>query len=294
MLAMPADSMPMTDCHVHVVSDDASRYPMLSPRPYTPEAATAKQLDAMLDRAGLGRVVIVQVSAYGTDNRCLVDAMSAMRHEVRGVIQTTAEVSGAELDAYHARGVRGIRLNLLSFGEDDPRVAKAALAEAAGQAARNGWHVQIFTSAGVAAGIGEAIAECPVTVVLDHFSMLSVKQRGGAEEVAIRGLLADGHVWVKLSGTYRLDSAGDARAGDAVAGLARDLYADNPQQLVWGSDWPHLRQHAAPLQADPPPTPYRDDIDAAELLADCQGWFADDAVARQRILWQNAETLYDF
>jgi predicted TIM-barrel fold metal-dependent hydrolase len=51
----------------------------------------------------------------------------------------------------------------------------------------------------------------------------------------------------------------------------------NPERLLWGSDWPHLRVV---------PTP-----DAADLLALFKDWAGSDALARQ-VLQVNAEALY--
>ena len=288
---MPASPSPtITDCHVHVVEDYA-RYPMLLPRPYTPPLATRQQLHAMLNRIGASRVVIIQLSLYGTDNRCMLDAMADIasdpthQHQVRGVIHTTPDTSLSDLDAYHQQGVRGIRINLLSYGISDVAVARTRLKQTARQCAGNGWHVQIFTTADIIASLADDIKSCPVPVVLDHFAMLSTRQRGSADELAIRRLLADGHVWIKLSGTYRLD---DANARD----LQADLYADNPDQLVWGSDWPHPPEHKELPKAHPPTLAY-EAVDSGVLLANCRTWLGD-GKAETRVLESNPQTLYDF
>jgi predicted TIM-barrel fold metal-dependent hydrolase len=51
----------------------------------------------------------------------------------------------------------------------------------------------------------------------------------------------------------------------------------NPAQLVWGSDWPHLRVEPVP--------------DAAALLQLFRDWTGDEALAR-RILADNPARLY--
>ena len=52
-------------------------------------------------------------------------------------------------------------------------------------------------------------------------------------------LLSEGRIWVKLSGLANISDLGptleDARA------IHEALLAANPEQLVWGSDWPHTK-----------------------------------------------------
>src|SRR5262245_6975104 len=65
------------DCHVHVIGP-TSRVPLASPRSYTPMDAPLPVLEAMMTRVGLDRAIIVQPSIYGTDNSCLLDALSRL------------------------------------------------------------------------------------------------------------------------------------------------------------------------------------------------------------------------
>src|SRR3712207_6564720 len=62
------------DCHVHVFPDPA-RFPFWDGRAYTPPVATADDLLALQRALRLDRVVIVQPSVYGTDNRATLDGM---------------------------------------------------------------------------------------------------------------------------------------------------------------------------------------------------------------------------
>lgn len=277
-------NFPVTDCHVHMIGDP-TRYPMASPRSYTPASAGSDQLDNMLSRTGIARAVVVQLSSYGQDNSCLLDAMAELRHEARGVVHTSADTRVTDLDNMHSKRVRGVRINLKSTGANDPAMARLQLQQAAAHCDRNGWHVQMHTTPDIVAELADAIVDCPVPVVLDHFGLTSAINRGSTGEIAIRRLLSEGHLWIKLSGNYRLDNP------DAGA-LARDLYSDNPDQVVWGSDWPHTPKHDGVLKHNPPTLPNRD-IDAADLLDEFQRWFDDEGVLK-RILCKNPERLYGF
>lgn len=277
-----------TDCHTHVAGP-RERYAMVSPRAFTPMPAPPQAMRAMMDRVGIDRIVLVQFSVYGTDNTCMLDGLDALGDCARGVATPPAGMAGSDLDAMHARGVRGIRVNLNTTGLNDPDLARERLATAVGQCERNGWHIQLFTTPAVISALSADLTGLPVPVVFDHFALLPPVERGGEAEGIVRSLLAAGKGWVKVSGTYRL-SAPQAR--EAIRTLARDLYHTNPDRIVWGSDWPHSPRHAGVAQPDPAELPYRD-IDPADMLDTIRQWF--DAPGEwRRILVDNPAALYGF
>jgi predicted TIM-barrel fold metal-dependent hydrolase len=72
------------DCHCHVFGP-AARFPYSEPRSYTPDDAPLEAYLAMLDRLGFERGVLVQPSAYGRDNRAILDALAREPKRLRGV-----------------------------------------------------------------------------------------------------------------------------------------------------------------------------------------------------------------
>ena len=106
-----------TDCHVHVF--DPVRFPYVSDRRYTPPAATADELAAVHGRLGVQRVVLVQPSVYGSDNRCLFAALDQFGGRARGVAVVGDGDDAARLGAMHTSGVRGVRLNLQVTHQSD-------------------------------------------------------------------------------------------------------------------------------------------------------------------------------
>ena len=64
---------------------------------------------------------------------------------------------------------------------------------------------------------------------------------------ALRELLRDDHVWVKVSGIDRISRAGPPYA-DAVP-FARALVEVGPTACVWGTDWPHPNHTHVPDDA---------------------------------------------
>jgi D-galactarolactone isomerase len=102
------------DTHVHVF--DRSRLPAgLTPEP-TPDAS-ARSYVAVRDKLGLERTVLVQANGYGTDNRCMLDAVQTLGpSRTRAVAIVDTDVSDEELASMHHQGVRGLRFHMLEGG----------------------------------------------------------------------------------------------------------------------------------------------------------------------------------
>src|SRR5438034_3398366 len=133
------------DCPVHAFGD-LQRYPFAPGRVYTPETASIAELRACLDALHMDRVVIVQPSVYGTDNRCTVDAVRELGRRARGIAVIDANTPDAALDELVRAGIRGIRLNLTQGGVSDPAVALQRFRTAAERAKTLNWHIQVNTS----------------------------------------------------------------------------------------------------------------------------------------------------
>lgn len=223
------------DCHMHVFGDPA-RYPPAPVRAYTP---TPAGLDAYRPTVpGFTRVVIVQPSAYGTDNRCTLDALGSAPATTRAIVVIDETTDDADLTAWAKRGVKGIRLNLVSNATPAPDAAIAELRRAALRCAPLGWHVQIFAQPALIAALAPTIASLEVPVVIDHMGATD-----GTLSVApaMLKLLEAGKIWVKLSGANRVSRKGGDFA-DAIP-VMRTLLAANPAHCVWGTDWPHIGAH---------------------------------------------------
>jgi predicted TIM-barrel fold metal-dependent hydrolase len=289
----PAFDVPAGACDAHVhVFGPYDRFPLWSGRRYTPGPASVESLLGLQRALHLSRVVVVQASPQGTDNACLVDALQRLPaggSQARGVAVIDAQTSDDALKAMHRAGVRGVRVNLESAGQNDPAAARRQLAAAAARAAPLGWHVQTYTTLAVLASVADAIAALPVPLVIDHFGR-PVAADGPAQAGfdVLLSLVRTGNVYVKLSGGYRISEHADwADAGP----LARALVEANPDRLVWGTDWPHPGGGGGPRSPDvlEPFIPV-DDGRALNRLAE---WIASPALLR-KILVDNPARLYDF
>ncbi|WP_233238806.1 amidohydrolase family protein [Bordetella sp. LUAb4] len=277
------------DCHVHVF-DDGTRYPWDSARTYTPAAATLDELLALHARIGVDRMVIVQPSAYGADNRCTLDAVARLGKAGRAVAVIDESTSDEALRAMHAAGVRGVRVNLETTGQHDPEHARERLFWAAKRVAGLGWHVQTFTNLKTLAALADALTALPVTLVVDHFGRAQAEQ--GIAQPGFAMLceaVASGRVYVKLSAPYRISRLADYT--DAVE-LARALIAANPDRVLWGSDWPHPGTAAGMPKPLDEITPFRAEDDE-RAMARCLEWAATSAQAR-KLLVDNPARLYEF
>jgi len=280
----------VTDCHMHIFGTE-DIYPLSLSRTYTPPPAPLTRYQAMTKAVGIQRSVIVQPSAYGVDNRCTLDATQAMGTNARAIVGIDATTRDADLDAMHASGARGVRLNAASRGLRDEAQLIELIDTTVARIARLGWHLQIFTDVAVIAKLAGHLRTLPIPLVIDHMGLADAAR--GADQPEFRAmceLLAAGKCWVKLSGAYRV-SKREPDFPDAAA-IIRALIAANPDRLVWGSDWPHTASHGHTQSAAAPPLHYRP-IDSAALLeqlAECAG----DAVTLRKILVDNPAGLYGF
>jgi predicted TIM-barrel fold metal-dependent hydrolase len=278
------------DCHTHLHPDPA-KFPFFAGRSYTPEPALPEQMAALHKALGIQRVVIVTPSVYGTDNSATLHGITARGTDARGVAVIDAKTSENDLDALDRAGIRGIRLNLLTAGINDPNVGRQRLRDALPRAAKRNWHVQINTTPAMVAAISDLVATSPVPLVFDHFAgarpELGLAQPGYPE---LLDLVRSGKAYIKISGVYRSSK----RAPDYpdMAPFAKALIAANADRVLWGTDWPH---------PDPAPPPGGKATDVTPLLQLDDGrllnllavW-APDAAVRRKILVDNPARLYRF
>ena len=266
-VALPGGSC---DTHIHVIGP-TDAYPLDPRRNYTPVACSLALYRSVMAACGIGRAVLVQPSFYGDDNRALLDALREGGAAFRGVVVPSAGVTDAELEAMHALGVRGLRLNLVN-----PQiVALDDVIALCARVAPLGWHlqVQIRWDDAAQALLARVAERITLPLVIDHMGRPTTREA----PPTLLDLLASGRAWVKLSAPYRT-SAQEAPHADLLP-LVRALVAANPDQLLWASDWPHTELATTPHDAD-----------LVDLLAD---WLGSDALL-QRVCVTNPARLYGF
>ena len=269
------------DTHCHVFGP-AAKFPYAEPRSYTPDDAPLEAYLAMLDRLGFDRGVLVQPSAYGRDNTAMLDALTREPKRLRGVAVGGTELTPAVLKAWHKAGVRALRANEFrrdgkpyyqnGVGLKDVEPFYPLMQEL-------GWHLQLWIDTRDLPELMPQLDRVPVPIVVDHMGRL--EHHHGTHNPGFQALLravGGGKFWAKLSGTYRL---GATPPDYAQAKPFHDaLVAANPQNLVWGTDWPHPRPEG--------PVP-----DAQRLIDVFLEWTPSPAL-RQAILTDNPARLYEF
>lgn len=258
------------DCHLHVFDATAP----VRPGHYQPGHHPLAAVEPLAAAQGLGHLVLVQPSVYGTDNTVMLQALRQSGGRHRGVAVVDPSIPDAELDAMHAAGVRGVRFNLVSPAGQGGDVAAALLALAPRLRAR-GWHVQWYVPAQALPDLVLWQARTGLCFVLDHLAGLAAGLAPDHPAWPAAQALADAGAWIKLSGWYRLGAAAPYAA--LLPHIQRAAALFGPR-MVWGSDWPHTS--FAPAQAPA----------YAALLTPIRSAFDDGQV--QAVLHTQARMLY--
>ena len=194
-------------------------------------------------RLGIERVVVVQPSAYGTDNRCTMDSVGILGDSARAVVVVDQSVTEDELADLTGRGARGIRFHMLAGGV----LPWEILGEMAARVNEHDWHVQLQLDGRLLPEYTSALRRLPCDLVIDHTGKFlePVATDHPAFQVLL-DLVDSGRCWVKLSAPYETSQIGPP-CYDDVGALARALVKAAPERMLWASNWPH------PSAQDNPP-----------------------------------------
>lgn len=274
-LALPQNAC---DCHAHILGP-VSLFAYAANRVYTPSDCLLPYYRDMLATLGVSRAVLVQPSVYGSDNEVLMRALVEVGPAYRGVAVVDWDIEIAALEKMHAAGVRGVRVNIVDVKESKDALPMQQLKALAARVAPLGWHMEFLLHADQFPDLDEDLADFPVEVVFGHLGYMSTGR--GLDEPgfqALLRLLKRGRSWVKLTGPYRISS--ETMPHSDVTQFAHALLATAPDQIVWGTDWPHVMVKGA----------MPNDGDIADLLSI---WIPDENL-RRKVLVDNPARLYGF
>jgi predicted TIM-barrel fold metal-dependent hydrolase len=270
------------DCHFHVFGPP-ERYPYAADLRYRPPLAPLADYLALARRLGIERYVLVQPSAYGRDNACLLDALRELgAGSGRAIVDVDENLPDAEIERLHGLGVRGVRVNVNPVKPPEPAYSETLLPRIRRLEARLagiGWHLDFLTPGWLTAELMPVLKKLRLDFTLAHLGMFPAS--AGAEQPGFRQLLellrsGEGYCWVKLTGVYRMARApGFADA----APMAQALVAAAPERVIWGSDYPHLS--------------FADRVGSVELFNLLAQWAPDEAT-RRAILVENPRRLFGF
>ena len=268
-----------TDSHFHVFGP-VDRFPQSAAR-YDPILAPLEEFEALAKADGIERMVFVQPSAYGKDNRCMLEAMERVEPVLRrGIAGLDPSIGEAELRKLHDLGVRGVRINVSPVQKFEPGLSERVIDEANAMAKRIaplGWSLDFLGPAWLTRALFPTMRALPLEYSVAHIGMFLAKdgvdQPGFAEFL---DLLRGGRAWAKITGLYRISVLPDF---DDIAPLAKAVFKANPDRVIWGSDWPHIS--------------FAGRVTNARELELLRGWCADDELYR-KILVNNPARLYGF
>jgi len=228
------------DAHVHLVGgkDD---FPLWEGRVEDPaqDGSGGPDFDgwldlyrAHLDALGFDKGLIVHSILYGTDNSVTVETLKRLGPSFRGVGLLPDDATDADLDRFADQNLCAVRLNYVHGGVLSWEGAKAM----APRLADKGLHIQMLLHADLhITELADDIRALPVPLVIDHCGWPTTRAPDTRAIDTLCALLAEGHVYVKLSAPYRL-----TRTIAEAQPLMRKLIDANPDHILWGSDWPHI------------------------------------------------------
>jgi predicted TIM-barrel fold metal-dependent hydrolase len=270
------------DCHFHVFGP-AERYPYVSDLRYPPPLAPVEDYLALAKKLGIECFVFVQPSAYGRDNRCMLDAMREVgAKKCRGIADIDENAPDADLTRLHALGVRGVRINVSPVQRYEAGLAAKVLPRVerlAARCAEIGWQLDFLTPGWLTAELMPTLKKLKLDFTVAHFGLFPAED--GVKQAGFQQLLdllrhGDGRCWVKLTGVYRMSAV---NGFTDVAPMARALIEAASERVLWGSDYPHLS--------------FADKVGSVELW-NLLGRWAPDEGTRRKILVDNPQQLFKF
>ena len=235
--------MGYVDAHAHVWTGDTAAYP-LAPgygvSDMVPPSSTPEELFGHCRPCGVDRVVLIQMSFYGLDNRYMLDAIATYPDALRGVAVVDPHRPDLAEEAQRLRdaGVRGFRVY------PGPAPASDWL--------RDGSYDALFCTAG---RLGMAV--CPLidpeylsavgwvaerhpetTIVVDHLARVGMRTMAEQHIEDLCALADHPNCLVKVSAFYALGARKSPH--DDLAPLIRRVYdAFGPGRLMWATDCPY-------------------------------------------------------
>ena len=259
---------PKVDAHCHVL--DPARFPYAADVAYRPagqEIGTLVQYQSVMDAYGVRHALLVGPnSGYGTDNRCLLDAIARGRGRFKGIAVVPNDASRAELERLKAAGVVGVAFNATVHGVDH----YASTAGLLRMLADLDLFIQIQVEHNQLVPLAPMLEQSGARILIDHCGRPT--PGAGLEQPGFQALLAlarTGRAAVKLSG-YQKFSAEPPPYGDAQPFVHALIDAFTLDACMWASDWPFLKA--------------TERLDVGPLLRAVERLLPD-AAERRRLLW---------
>jgi predicted TIM-barrel fold metal-dependent hydrolase len=234
------------DAHVHVWTPDVQTYPLASGyqrEDMKPPSFTPEELLAQARPCGVERIVLIQMSFYGFDNRYMLDTMRRYPGVFSGVavIDENAEPA-ARMRELAKQGVRGFRIRPgdrpIDRWLDGPGMA--AMWKCGAEEGLAMCHLVNPDSLPVIDRMCRKFPQTPV--VIDHFARIGADGTvRDADVKALCDLARHKLTSVKVSAFYALGKK-QAPYLDLAPMIRRLMDAYGPERLMWATDCPYQVQ----------------------------------------------------
>ena len=267
------------------IRDRTDTYPLNQNGNLTIGNYSAEEYAKFRENKNIKRTVLVQPEHYGTDNNCLLDAISSLythpgedeTFQIKGIAKIESNLEDEKLESLANLGVVGAKFEMrrgfsgLSWDEAD---------RLAWRINDFGWTVELYLDGSDIHEVENKINSWPGWLVFPHLGQfqrtVTTQQRGFT---SLTRLIDRDKAWVKISAPY-IVSPNDNLDDQEVTEIIMALVKWAPERLVWGTNWPHLEKEG----------------DAAideELLELMNKWVPNEA-NRKLIMCENANILYNF
>lgn len=232
------------DAHSHIWTPDTGHYP-LAPgfrrANMEPASFTVQELLKQCEPSGVNRVVLIQMSFYGHDNRYMLDAIKTYPGKFSGVavIDQNSKDPSAEMRELKKQGVRGFRI----YPKDMPFErwldgdGLRAMFKTGGEENLN---MCCLIDPNALPALGRACKDFPDTpVVIDHLCRIGVSGKVEPAEVkALCDMAKHKRVTVKVSAFYALGKKKPPYLD--LGPMIKQVYdAFGPDRLMWATDCPY-------------------------------------------------------
>jgi len=274
--------MAIIDGHVHVWTPDLTRYPLaagFTREAMRPPSFTPEELFAHCRPEGVERIVLIQMSFYGFDNRYMLDAMARFPGVFAGVavVDWTATRPDRAMAPLVGAGVRGFRIRA-GDPPDDRWMETGGLDRMFRFAGEHQAAICPLVDPRSLPTLARMCERHPKTrVVIDHLCRIGFDGEIREGDVAaLCGMARFPEVRVKVSAFYALGRKKPPHSElEPLVRSVRDAFG--ARRLLWGSDCPFAVGGER----------YRDSL---ALVRDGCPWLA--AGERQALLQTTAEGLF--
>lgn len=237
-----AESTGLIDAHVHVWTPDTKAYPLAEgyeKKDMQPASFTPEELFSHAKPVGVNRIVLIQMSFYGFDNRYMTDMMAMHKGVFSGVaVIDENDHPRRRMLELKELGVRGFRIAPRSQPADK-WLTTPGMVRMWKCGAENGLAMCPLIDPVFLPSVDAMCEKNPDTpVVVDHFARVGIDGTVRKEDLDnLCRLARHKNTHVKVSAFYALGKK-KAPYTDLGPMIRRVLDAFGPERLMWASDCP--------------------------------------------------------